>query len=80
MTPIPRVIPAEFYISNEVATTVTTLHWWHFFLYLNFQNIKKEDGGAFVCKTGALESAVQVDVRGREIGFIIEYPHRQQYQ
>ena len=44
-------------------------------MYLNFQDIKKEDGGAFVCKTGALESAVQVDVRGREIGFIVEYPH-----
>ena len=49
-------------------------------MYLNFQDIKKEDGGAFVCKTGALESAVQVDVRGREIGFILEYRHRQPYQ
>ena len=49
-------------------------------MYVNFQDIKKEDGGAFVCKTGALESAVQVDVRGREIGFIVVYSHRQQYQ
>ena len=62
MTPIPRVIPAEFYISNEVATIMTTLV--EFFLVF-FQDIKKEDGGAFVCKTGALEKAVQVDVRGR---------------